>query len=165
MLSPVARTLLAALSAVLLATGCSQAVRELKAARNPRGEALHERISDVIHDSGFTHGVRSLRDGDREIDSIYVAIPLDSLKRRHITLHHLLFNVARLCARPEHAKVAIRIELNALDEDDREYMRGIVEPLVAEARNVTVVPQRESNNDFVITLSSAAGKGAGAAPK
>ncbi len=164
MLSPVARTLLAGLSAILLAAGCSQAVRDLKAARNPRGEALHERLSDTIQDNGFTHGVRTVRDAGREIDSIFVAIPLDSLKRRHVTLHHMLFNVARLCARPEYAKVDIRIELNALDEDDRDYLRSVVEPLVAEARNVTVIPQRESNNDLVITLTQGA-KGAGAAAK
>lgn len=162
MLSPVARTLLTALSAILLVAGCSQAVRDLKAARNPRGEALHQRLSDAIHDNGFTHGVRSVRDGEREIDSIFVAIPLDSLKRRHVSLHHMLFNVARLCARPEYANVAIRIELNALDEDDRNYLRSVVEPIVAEARNVTVVPQREANNDLVITLSTTNGAGAAA---
>lgn len=165
----VARILLAVASAALLTTGCSQVVHELKAARNPRGEALHERISEAIQDSGFSHGIRSVREGAREIDTVFVAIPLDSLKRQHISLHQMLFNVARLCARPEFAKTSIQIELNAADERDRNYLRGIVEPLVAEARNVTVIAQRESDNDIVITLSTVSGaaqaKGAGTASR
>lgn len=165
MSSSLARTLLAAAAALLLATGCSQVVHELKAARNPQGEALHERLSQAINQYGFTHGIRSLREGAREIDTVFVAIPLDSLKRQHISLHHMLFNVARLCARPEYAAVTIQIELNAADEADREYLRGVVAPLVAEARNVSVVAQREAENDLVITMSKVSAKGAGAAFK
>lgn len=165
MLSSLARTLLAGL-AITLAAGCSNVVHELKAARNVRSEALHERLSQIIHDNGFTHGIRSVREDQREIDTVFVSIPLDSLKRRHISLHHMLFNVARLCARPEYAAVAIRIELNAVDESDREYMRDIVGPIVADARNISVFAQREAENDFVVTMSHAPGaaaKGANAA--
>lgn len=162
-----ARTLLAVVASALLLSGCTQVVHDLKAARAPVREALHERLSDAIHEYGFTHGIRTLREGEREIETIFVAIPLDSLKRQHISLHHMLFNVARLCARPEYAAVKVQIELNAADENDRNYMRGIVEPIVAEARNVSVVAQREAENDLVITLSRATGiaavKGAGAA--
>lgn len=156
-MSSLARTLLAIVSSALLLGGCAQAVHDLKAARAPAREALHERLSDAIHEHGFTHGIRTLREGEREIDTIFVAIPLDSLKRQHISLHHMLFNVARLCARPEYAHVKIQIELNAADEKDRNYLRGIVEPIVADARNVTVIPQREAENDLVITLSRATG--------
>lgn len=158
-LSSLARTLLAGL-AIVLAAGCSNVVHELKAARNARGEALHERLSQVIHDNGFTHGIRSVREDQREIDTVFVSIPLDSLKRRHISLHHMLFAAARLCARPEYAAVSIRIELNAADESDREYMRGIVGPIVADARNVSLFAQREAENDFVITMSHAPGAAA-----
>lgn len=133
--------------------GCSPVVSELKAARNPHVEALHEQISQSIHSFGFSHGIRSVREDNRTIDTILVSIPLDSLKRQHITLHHMLFNVARICARPEYSRTSIQIELNAGDESDRAYMRGIVQPIVAEARNVKVVSQRDATNDFVITLS------------
>lgn len=133
--------------------GCSPVVSELKAARNPHVEALHEQLSQSIHSFGFSHGIRSVREGSREIDTVFVSIPLDSLKRQYIGLHHMLFNVARLCARPEYSRMSIQMELNAGDEADRAYMRGIVEPLVAEARNVKVVSQRDASNDFVITIS------------
>lgn len=151
----------------MFAAGCSNVVHELKAARAARGEALHERLSDVIHENGFTHGIRSIRQDGREFDTVFVSIPLDSLKRQHISLHHMLFNVARLCARPEYSSIAIQIELNAADEKDRAYMRDIVEPIVAGARNVSVIAQREAENDLVITLArsghgSAAVKGTGA---
>lgn len=137
----------------LMLAGCAPAISELKAARNPHAEALHEQLSQSIHSFGFSHGIRSVREDDREIDTIFVAIPLDSLKRQYVTLHYMLFNVARICARPEYSKVSIQIELNTGDDSDRAYMRGIVEPIVAEARNVKVVSQRDASNDFVITLS------------
>lgn len=137
----------------LLQVACTPVVSELKAARNPHVEALHEQLSQSIHSFGFSHGIRSVREDNRTIDTIVVSIPLDSLKRQHITLHHMLFNVARLCARPEYSKTSIQIELNAGDEPDRAYMRGIVEPIVAGAGNVKVVSQRDAINDFVITLS------------
>ena len=147
----VARNLLGIALALLL-FGCTQVVHELKAARSPHVQALHQQLSDAIHKAGFSHGIRSVREDTRDIDSIFVAVPLDSLKRQTVTLHEMLFNVARLCARPEFANLSIEIELNAKDEKDRAYMRGIVEPLVAEARNVGVVPQRELSTDIVITV-------------
>ncbi len=138
--------------------GCAPVVSELKAARDPHSEALHEQLSRSIHSFGFSHGVRSVREDDREIDSVFVSIPLDSLKRQHVSLHHMLFNVARLCARPEFSARSIQIELNAGDDRDRAYMRGIVEPIVAEARNVKVVSQRDASNDIVITVSNVPAK-------
>jgi hypothetical protein len=136
-------------------SACAPMVSELKAGRNPHVEKLHERLSRSIHDNGFSHGIRSMvGGGESEIDTIFVAIPLDSLKRRFITLHHMLLNVAMLCARPEFSNVTIQIELNTSDEEDLEYMRGIVAPVLVDARNVTLVPQRENSNDLVITLST-----------
>lgn len=150
-----------ALAAMLFATGfagCAPVLSELKAARHPHVAALHEQLSELIRANGFRHGIRSVRENDREIDTILVTIPLDSLKRRHIALHDMLFNVARLCARPEFANFSIGIELNAGDEPDRAYMRDIVEPIVAKARNVSVISQRDAGNDVVITLSSRTGQ-------
>lgn len=146
------------LAAVLPA--CTPLVSDLKQARNPHVEALHERLSQAIHDSGFSHGIRSLREDDREIDTIFVAIPLDSLKRRYIGLHQMLFNVARICARPEFSKVSVQIELNATDEADRAYLRDLVGPLVADAHNVVVLSQRDGANDLVITLSNRSARAA-----
>ncbi len=145
---------------VLLAgglAGCATVVSDLKAARTPHAEALHERLSEIAHGYGFSHGIRSIRDDAREIDTIFVSIPLDSLKRRFINLHHMLLNVAMLCARPEFSKVSIRIELNTSDASDLAYMRGIVEPVLVDAHNVSLVPQRENSNDMVITLSNSPG--------
>lgn len=153
MLNPRVVLVLATILAAMAGSGCAPVVSELKAARNPHVDVLHQRLSDSIHSYGFSHGIRSVREDNREIDTIFVAIPLDSLKRQYIMLHHMLFNVARLCARPEFANVSIQIELNAADDQDRDYMRGIVEPLVAEARNVKVISQRDASNDLVITLS------------
>lgn len=146
----------------LILNGCAPVLSDLKAARDPRGEALHEQLSRTIHSFGFSHGVRSVREDDREIDSVFVAIPLDSLKRRHISLHHMLFNVARLCARPEFSKLSIQMELNTGDDSDRAYMKSIVEPIVADARNVKIVFQRDSVNDLVITVANDPGRPAAA---
>lgn len=145
---------------VLMLTGCTPVVSDLRAARDTHPDALHELLSRSIHSYGFSHGVRSVREDDREIDSVFVSIPLDSLKRQHISLHHMLFNVARLCARPEFSNRTIQIELNAGDDSDRAYMRGIVEPIVAAARNVKVGSQRDARNDIVITISNDPAKSA-----
>jgi hypothetical protein len=115
-------------------------------------------IRAAIHGAGFSHGIRSVREDTRDSDSNFVAIRLDIIKRQHITLHQMLFNVALLGARPEYAIVSILIELNAADQKDRDYLRGIVEPLVAEARNVMVTSQRDAAADLVITLSKGAAK-------
>lgn len=149
------------LLSALIVTGCAPVM----SSRDSQGVELHERLSQSIHSFGFSHGVRSVREDERKIDTVFVTIPLDSLKRQFINLHHMLFNAARICARPEYASMAILIELNAGDESDRTYMRSIVEPLVAEAKNVKVVSQRESANDFVITISYDPARPAGAARK
>jgi hypothetical protein len=135
---------------------CAPVISDLKAARASHVAALHEQLSQSIHDAGFSHGIRTVREDVREIDSIFVAVPLDSLKRRHESLHRMLFNVARLCARPEFSKIAIRIELNAADAADRDYMRGIVEPIVNGMPNVVVAAQEEGAGEVVITTNSSA---------
>jgi hypothetical protein len=139
-------------------SGCAQVVSDLKASRQQNAATIHEHLSRSIHQFGFSHGIRSIRNDDQEIDTVFVAVPLDALKRQYIMLHHMLFNIARICARPEFANVDIRIELNAGDEADQAYMRSIVEPVVAPARNVTVVSQRDGTNDVVITTSHGGGK-------
>lgn len=138
----------------LALTGCASAISDLKAYRNPQKEKLHEYISESIHSYGFRHGVTSIREDEREIDTILVSIPLDSLKRQHESLHHMLFNVARLAARPEFAHLSIQIELNAGDDDDRKYMMGIVQPIIATAKNVKAIAQRDNSNDLVVSIST-----------
>jgi hypothetical protein len=133
--------------------GCAPLVSDLKASRGQHVGAIHEQLSNAIQRNGFSHGIRIMREDEREIDVIFVSIPLDALKRQFISLHHMLFNVARISARPEFSRIDIQIELNASDEEDRKYMQGIVEPIVADARNVTVTAQRENTNDLVITMT------------
>lgn len=125
----------------------------LKVATEQRITELHERLSHSISSHGFTHGLRGIREEGRNIDSIYIALSLDSLKRRHISLDQMLADVARICTAKEFAAVDIRIELSASDEDDMEYLRGLIVPALADASNVQVIQVRDVVNEIVITMT------------
>lgn len=139
------------LSAIILC-GCVSGL-DLKNEKEQRITELHERLSHSISRHGFTHGLRGMREDGRNIDSIYISISLDSLKRRHASLDQMLADVARICAAKDFAKVDIRIELSTGDEEDMKYLRGLLQPPLSSAHNVQVVPVREGSNDIVITTS------------
>lgn len=130
--------------------GCASGL-DLRNEKEQRITELHERLSYAISRSGFTHGLRGMREEGRNIDSIYISLSLDSLKRRHLTLDQMLTDVARICADKEFAAVDIRIEISASDEADLQYLRGMIEPTVVAAPNVRVSQMRDATNDIVIT--------------
>lgn len=127
----------------------------------PAVEELHERLSVAIRNNGFSHGIHSVREDDRDIDSIFVSIPLDSLKRRHLSLDLMLTDVARLCAKPQFADVEVQIEIGVHDEEDARYMRSLIEPQVQRAANVKVLQVKEARNELTITMTH----GQGVAPR
>jgi hypothetical protein len=147
-LSAIAKSALLLAGVVMMLAGCTAA--GTKQGYN-KDDDLHERLSRAIQKNGFSHGVRGVRDDQRVIDSVIVHVPLDSLKRQFINLHNMLFDVSRLCARPEYRHLDITIELNAADAKDREYLSGIVGPIVADTPNVTMEVHNEDVNDLVIT--------------
>lgn len=120
----------------------------LRKARND----IHERLSAVIARDGFSHGLRSERDGSQDFDSVYIHVALDSLKRRHYTLDNLMKDIGTICALPSYAHLAIRIEIAAGDEEDRMYLKNLLVPAVAGKANITVVTDQDLYNDIVITI-------------
>lgn len=115
---------------------------------------IHERLSAVIVRDGFSHDLRGHRDGTRDYDSIYIHLSLDSLKRRHYSLDNLLKDIGAICTLPSYARFAIRIEITAGDEDDRNYLRAMLAPAVAGKGNIEVVTGTDSYNDIIITIGN-----------
>ncbi|MCK9283255.1 MAG: hypothetical protein M0P39_03130 [Rhodocyclaceae bacterium] len=132
--------------------GCT-AIKPLHVEREQRIAELHERLSYSISRHGFSHGLRGTREDGRSIDSIYISISLDSLKRRHSSLEQMLTGVARICASKEFADVVIRIEVSAADDADMQYMYGLLTPGLADAPHVQVTQVRDAVNDIVITVA------------
>lgn len=114
---------------------------------------IHEKLSAVITRDGFTHGLRSQRDGWQHFDSIYVRIALDALKRRHYTLDNLMKDIGRTCALPNYSHLAIRIEIGAGDEADREYLSSMLMPAIQGKPNITVIAAPDIYNDITIAVS------------
>lgn len=144
------KSLLLILLALVLLAGCAQPKVRPSYSKD---DDLHEVLSRVITKNGYTHVVRGRRSEQKVIDTVVVHLPLVALKRQVVSLHAMLFEVARLCARPEYRHIAITLELNAVDAEDRAYLHGLVRPIVAEAPNVRVeMNDHEINdNDVVIT--------------
>lgn len=113
---------------------------------------LHERLSQAIHRNGFSHGLRGVREDNKVIDTIFISVSFDALKRRYAGLDKMLADVGRICGEKAYERVAIRIELSG-DDDDMIYLRGLLEPGVAGAKNVSIVSVNEGRNDIVITMS------------
>lgn len=148
----VAKFLSALLLAIGVLCGCGQVV-PLHTAREQRITELHERLSYAISRHGFSHGLRGTREDGRSIDSIYISISLDSLKRRYSSIDQMLTDVGRICAAREFSEMVIRIELSAAADDDMRYMYGLLTPALAGAPNVQVVQIRDAVNDIVITVA------------
>lgn len=113
---------------------------------------IQERLSAVISRNGFSHGLRSQRDGDRHVDSIYIRVPLDSLKRRHYSLERLMKDVGRICTLPEYSGYPIRIEFGAGDETDRLYLKEALLKEIGQKINIRVFVESEDYNDILITF-------------
>lgn len=113
---------------------------------------IHERLSAVITRDGFSHGMRSQRDGWKHIDSIYIRIALDSLKRRHYSLDNLMKDIGTICALPRYAHLTFRIEIGAGDEDDRIYLNSVLKPAIKGKTNIIVTTSADAYNDITITV-------------
>ena len=114
---------------------------------------VHERLSLVIARDGFEHGLRTHVEGQREIDSIYIRIPFDSLRRRHPGLEKLMRDIGAIFRQPEFSALPIRIDIGAGDAGDREYLRQALLAALAGAGRVEVGLEASDHNDIVITVA------------
>lgn len=136
---------------VLLAlTGC--ALDSRSGGRDGSVVDIQERLSTVITRNGFAHGLRSERGGTRHVDSIYINVPLDSLKRRHYSLENLIKDIARVCTQPDFAAFPIRVEFGGGDEKDKTYMQEVFLREAGERKNIKVSITSEGYNDIEITI-------------
>lgn len=114
---------------------------------------IHERLSYSIRLHGFRHGIMSTREDNRDIDSIFVSVPLDALKRQHPGLEKMLVMVGTICALPEYADISVRIELGTMDEADLNFMRNTLEKALADKPNAKIVAMPGSRSDLTITVT------------
>jgi hypothetical protein len=113
---------------------------------------VHQRLSLAIARDGFEHGMRTRVQGQREIDSIYIRIPFDSLRRRHPGLEKLMRDIGAIFHQPEFSTMPIRIDIGAGDAGDREYLRQALLAALAGAGSVEVGLEASDHNDIVITV-------------
>lgn len=132
--------------------GCSQKLQH-GAATEPALSDIHERLSYIIRRQGFRHGIMSTRDDERDIDTIFVSVPLDGLKRKHPGLEKMLTMVGNICALPEYTDIAVRIELGTMDESDINFMRDIFKKTLGNKPNAEVVSVKDSRSDITITVT------------
>lgn len=132
--------------------GCSQKMAPGTMAEYGAND-IHERLSYVIRRHGFRHGIMSSREDSRDIDSIFVSVPLDGLKRKHPGLEKMLTTVGTICALPEYADIAVRIELGTMDEADLKFMREVFEKTLAGKTNAEIVAVPDSRSDLTITVT------------
>jgi len=132
-------------------SGC--ALDQLHGSRARSDTDIQERLSSAISHNGFSHTLRSERRDDRHVDSIYISVPLDSLKRRHYSLENLIRDVAKVCSLPEYATYSIRIEFGAGDEQDRLYLKETLLKDIGEKANIRVSVEPDEYNDILISLT------------
>jgi hypothetical protein len=141
------------MSSVLLAlslTGC--AIEPRAGGRDRSLSDIQERLSVAISHNGFTHSLRSERDGSRHVDSIYISVPLDSLKRRHYSLENLVKDVGRICSLPEYAGDPILIIVGVGDAEDRSYLKDEFLKVLGQRPNIRVSVDSDGYNDILITV-------------
>ena len=131
--------------------GCAQKI-PLVTTTEAGASDIHERLSYTIRRHGFRHGIMSNREDNRDIDSIFVSVPLDGLKRQHPGLERMLTAVGTICALPEYADVPVRVELGTMDEADLKFMRNIFEKTLAGKTNAEIVSVSDSRSDLTITV-------------
>ena len=148
------RLVLGGLSTAFFLAAFSGCAIDLKVGSRVSGVSdIQERLSSVISRNGFSHGLRSERDGDHHLDSIHINIPLDSLKRRHYSLENLMKDVGKVCSLPEFSALPIQIELAAGDDEDRVYLQALLLKEVGQSTNVRVTVETDVFNDILITTS------------
>lgn len=143
------RRVLSALLVMMAAMACST-VDKKNGGNSKAGDDIQERLSAIIGRNGFTHSLRSERDGGQHRDSVYISIPLDNLKRRHYSLENLLRDLGRVCAQPEYAALPIRVEFAAGDVSDRRYLQEQFLKEVGDKANISVSVESDLFDDILI---------------
>ena len=113
---------------------------------------IHERLSEAIIRDGFSHGLRSQRDGNEHFDVINIAVSLDSLKGRHQSLDKLMTDIGRICSNPGYAHLPILVVIGAGDEDDRMYLYAVLANSVKGRPNITVNSVSDTGNEILISI-------------
>lgn len=148
------RRMLAVLGALFVLqalSGC--ALEPRNGGRTSSADDMQERLSTVISRNGFSHGLRSERDAGYHLDSVYINIPLDSLKRRHYSLENLMRDVGRICSLPEYSEYPIRVEFAAGDLEDRLYLKRLLLKEISLKANILVTVESDVFNDVLITIA------------
>lgn len=138
--------------------GCSPIQRQPGGPAVPTVGEMHERLSAVIRQDGFRHGVRGERGDDRVVDSVFISVPMDAIKRRHESLDQLLLDIAAICLAPEFAEYQVLIELSSSDVADFEYMKSVIAPPLAGRRNIRIEASKDVRNDITITMVKPKGR-------
>ncbi|HEY3327665.1 MAG TPA: hypothetical protein VGK14_10930 [Novimethylophilus sp.] len=136
--------------AIALLAGCAANPSDSRFAQNVKD--IHESLSSVIARNGFSHEIRSQRDGPREVDSIFIPISLDSLKRRHYSLDNLMNEIGSVCVLPEYIRLPVLIEIGADDEEDRMYLKSALMPSISGRANIQVITAPDTDNNIAITV-------------
>ena len=145
--------LLGALGAVFLLAVLPGCALDPARAKAGSAEEINERLSQVISRAGFTHGLRSQHKGYSHVDSIYIQVPLDSLKRRHYSLETLIKDVGKVCSLPQYSAYPIQIDVGAGDEPDRLYLEAELLKWVGGKPNIKVFVEPDTYNDILITIA------------
>ncbi|OGS91391.1 MAG: hypothetical protein A2Z95_08815 [Gallionellales bacterium GWA2_60_18] len=132
--------------------GCSQNAAP-GTAMQARLIDIHEHLSYAIRKAGYDHSIMSRREGPVNIDSIFISMPLDGVKRQHPSVEKLLNSIGTICARPEYADVALHIELDASDYDNFLFMRGVLEKALGARTNARIIANQNPRNTITVTLT------------
>jgi hypothetical protein len=149
---------LLAMAAVCLLLGCAPLQRRAASPNLPTVGEMHERLSMVIKQDGYRHGVRSERGEEREFDSVFISVPMDAIKRRHESLDQLLLDIASICLAPEFSEYLVLIELASNDAADFEYMKSIIAPLLSGRKNIRIEAGKDTRSDITITMGKPKGR-------
>lgn len=133
-------------------SGCHQKIPPGKSTV-PELNDIHERLSYIIRQHGFHHGIMSNREDNRDIDSIFVSLPLDAVKRQHPGLEKMLVMVGTICALPEYSDISVYIELGTMDEADLNFMRNTLEKALTGKSNAKIAITPGARSDITITVT------------
>lgn len=136
--------------ALALLAGCVTNRGDAESTQNIKD--IHESLSAVIARNGFAHEIRSQRNGPREIDSVFIPLSLDSLKRRHYSLDNLMADIGGICMLPEYRQLPVLIEIGAAAEKDRMYLKSVLMPAISGRTNIEVITSPDTDGSVVITV-------------
>lgn len=140
------------MAAICVLSGCAPVQRHARTPVMPAVGEMHERLSAVIKQDGFRHGVHSERGDEREFDAVSISVPMDAIKRRHESLDQLLLDIAAICLAPEFSAYQVLIEMSSADAADFQYMKSVIGPPLSARRNIRIEASRDTRSDITITM-------------